>query len=79
MNINLRNQHWDSSDAIPSSTLQSRMRKHRNRLLADSDWSQAEDNQISNKAEWTTYRQQLRDFPATWTPAETVDLPDAPA
>ena len=30
-------------------------------------------------AAWATYRQQLRDFPATWTPAETVDFPDAPA
>ena len=34
---------------------------------------------ITKKAEWATYRQQLRDFPATWTPADTADFPDPPS
>tara|TARA_R100001129_G_scaffold46983_1_gene31922 strand:+ start:342 stop:581 length:240 start_codon:yes stop_codon:yes gene_type:complete len=79
MAINLRNEQWDESGAIPNASLISRMRKHRNRLLTESDWTQTADNPISNKAAWATWRQQLRDFPATWTPAETVDFPEEPS
>jgi len=49
----------------------------RNQLLAQSDWTQLPDAQC-NKAAWATYRQALRDFPATWEPAETVNFPEAP-
>ena len=53
----------------------------RNKKLADSDWTQANDSPLSDtkKAEWATYRQQLRDFPATCTPADTADFPDPPS
>ena len=78
MAINLRNKQWDESGAISNASLISRMRKHRNRLLTSSDWTQTADNPISNKAAYATWRQQLRDFPASWTPAETVDFPDEP-
>ena len=54
------------------------MRTVRNRLLADSDWTQLPDAQC-DKAAWATYRQALRDFPATWKPAETANFPEAPA
>ena len=54
------------------------MRTVRNRLLADSDWTQLPDAQC-DKAAWATYRQALRDFPATWKPAETANFPKAPA
>lgn len=54
------------------------MRAHRNRLLADSDWTQTADNPTGNAEAWATYRQQLRDFPATWTPGETANFPDPP-
>ena len=54
------------------------MKLERNNLLAVSDWTQVADNPISNKAAWATYRQTLRDFPATWTPANTVTFPDTP-
>lgn len=39
----------------------------RNRLLAQSDWTQAADSPLSaeKRAEWATYRQALRDLPAT--------------
>jgi len=33
----------------------------------------------TDKTAWATYRQALRDFPATWKPAETADFPEAPA
>lgn len=57
------------------------MRSHRNRLLAKCDWSVLPDSPLSEskQAEWATYRQALRDFPATWTPAATADFPDPPA
>ena len=58
-----------------------RMRQERNALLAQSDWTQMADSPLSNskKAEWATYRQALRDFPASWTPADTADFPDQPS
>ena len=78
MAINLRNEQWDESGAISNASLISRMRKHRNRLLTSSDWTQTADNPISNKQQWADYREALRDFPASWTPSETVDFPDEP-
>ena len=54
------------------------MRTIRNRLLSESDWTQLPDAQC-DKAAWATYRQALRDFPATWKPAETANFPEAPA
>ena len=69
----------DDDSNIPNEWLIERMKLERNRLLAQSDWTQTADNPISNKAAWATWRQQLRDFPATWTPADTVDFPDPPS
>ena len=56
-------------------------RTSRNAYLDQSDWTQLPDVALTaaKVAEWATYRQQLRDFPATWPPAETLDLPDPPA
>jgi hypothetical protein len=66
-------------ETIPNEWRIERMKIHRNDLLTQSDWTQTADNPISNKAAWATYRQQLRDFPATWTPADTVEFPDPPS
>ena len=57
------------------------MRIHRDRLLAESDWTQLPDSPLtdSKKQAWATYRQALRDFPATWTPGPVADFPDPPA
>lgn len=57
------------------------MRGHRDMLLTQSDWTQYTDSPLSNskKAEWATYRQQLRDFPSTWTPADTAEFPNQPS
>ena len=45
------------------------LREQRNQKLVDSDWTQAPDHSspLSNakKTKWTTYRQTLRDLPAT--------------
>jgi len=65
------------NDEIPQEWLVERMRIERDRLLAESDWTMHSDAP-TNKTAWATYRQALRDFPATWEPAETADFPEAP-
>jgi|TARA_R100000654_G_C2638797_1_gene121333 hypothetical protein len=46
------------------------LRKQRNALLAESDWTQTSDNALSSdkKTEWETYRQTLRDLPSKASP-----------
>ena len=44
------------------------LRQERNRRLADTDWTQSRDVILENDAEWKTYRQALRDYPATANP-----------
>jgi hypothetical protein len=41
------------------------VRAQRNRLLAESDWTQMADANVSNKAEWAAYRDILRNLPDT--------------
>ena len=60
-------------------TLTARMRYQRDLLLDKSDWTQTADDPTGNAEAWATYRQALRDFPATWTPGPTADFPDPPA
>ena len=50
-----------------------KLRRERNILLTDTDWIALPDVNISNKDEWMTYRQQLRDLTATQTDA-AIDL-----
>lgn len=49
-------------------------------LLYESDWTQIPNNPLTPEysAEWAVYRQELRDFMATWTPSNEADLPDPP-
>ena len=54
------------------------MRNMRNRLLVKCDWTQTADDPTGNIAAWATYRQALRDFPATWTPGPIAEFPDPP-
>ncbi len=42
-----------------------KLRRLRNKLLAESDWTQSRDVTLSNDADWKTYRQALRDLPST--------------
>jgi hypothetical protein len=58
--------------------LAARMKHQRNRLLSECDWTMHGDAP-TDKTAWATYRQALRDFPATWEPAETADFPEPPA
>jgi hypothetical protein len=57
----------------------SQLRATRNALLTACDWTQIADCTIPKKAEWATYRQTLRDFPATVSDARaTVTWPNNP-
>jgi hypothetical protein len=75
--MNLRTP-FDTEKTLPTEWLVERMRLQRDRLLAASDWAMATDAP-TDKTAWATYRQALRDFPATWEPAETADFPETPA
>lgn len=52
----------------------------RNRLLAESDWTQLQDSSISTekKAEWAKYRQDLRNLPQTFTNPNELVWPTRP-
>lgn len=65
-----------STEPIPDEWLMERMRVARNNLLAECDWRVLPD--APNPSAWIVYRQALRDFPATWTPSDIVELPDSP-
>lgn len=65
------------AEVIREDWLMERMRIHRDRLLAESDWTQTVDAPV-DKAAWAEYRQALRDFPATWVPSEEVNFPEPP-
>jgi len=56
------------------------MRSKRDGLLAQSDWTQLADSPLTEakQNEWKVYREALRDFPASWTPADTAEFPKEP-
>jgi len=62
---------------ILDTDLTEQMRFARNSLLTASDWTQLPDSTCDRQA-WATYRQALRDFPATWTEAPEANFPDTP-
>ena len=52
------------------------IRRHRNNLLTETDWMALPDVTMSD--EWKTYRQELRDIPASNTVYENVTWPTKP-
>lgn len=71
------NDEFDVVSPLPEEWLVLRMRIARDRLLSASDYRMVSDAPWDREA-WATYRQALRDFPATWTPSETAEFPDPP-
>ena len=51
------------------------LRLERNLRLADCDWTRMDDTGLgsSKKTEWVTYRQALRDLPASANPTVNID------
>lgn len=54
-----------------------RVRNWRNAKLVASDWTQTSDAPV-DKIAWATYRQALRDLPASNADAQKIELPNAP-
>lgn len=54
-----------------------RMRYWRDTELARTDWTQVADAPV-DKAAWATYRQALRDLPASNSDPRKIELPSAP-
>lgn len=55
------------------------LREERDKLLAESDWTQNRDVILSNDAEWAAYRQALRDLPANTEDPNNPVWPTKPA
>ena len=57
------------------------LRHYRDTLLRESDWTQFTDSPLtdSKKNEWKTYRQNLRDLPATESDPENATFPTKPS
>ena len=66
--------------AAQTEMLNVRNRETRNELLAESDWTQFNDSPLTTakKTKWKTYRQSLRDLPASedWP---NVTFPEEPS
>lgn len=54
------------------------IKKERNILLLESDWTQLSDVSLSNKDEWKTYRQKLREITTDFLNPEEVVFPEKP-
>ena len=67
-------QEW--ADEVPVREMED-IRSHRNRLLTETDWMANSDVTMSDA--WKTYRQDLRDIPASNTVYKDVTWPTQPA
>jgi hypothetical protein len=68
----------EDGDTIPDEYLFERIRLWRNNKLTQSDWSQIADS-VCDKSAWATYRQALRDLPASNLDPRKIELPIEPA
>jgi hypothetical protein len=68
----------ENADEVPNEYFFERIRNWRNRELAVSDWTQVADS-TADKAAWATYRQKLRDLPASNADPKKIKFPTRPA
>jgi hypothetical protein len=68
---------FGNDDAISDEIYLARMRYWRDTELARTDWTQVEDAPV-DKAAWATYRQALRDLPASNADPRQIELPAQP-
>jgi hypothetical protein len=54
------------------------LRRVRDKLLIESDWTQSRDLTLTNDEAWKKYRQDLRDLPQTTTDFNNVKYPTKP-
>ena len=80
----------DKIDEVPEATIEQLeafklemdirdVRGNRNRLLAESDWTQNRDVVLSNDAEWKTYRQALKRFTSKYNRSRSPSWPSKPS
>ena len=68
----------ENADEVPDDYFFERFRLWRNAELASSDWTQVTDS-IADKTAWATYRQALRDLPASNADPKKIKFPTRPA
>ena len=67
----------DDAENVPNEHLLERIRNWRNAELASCDWTQIEDS-TADKTAWATYRQKLRDLPASNKDPKKIIFPTRP-
>lgn len=65
------------NDTVSDEVYIARLRHWRNQKLAATDWTQLSDA-VCDKAAWATYRQALRDMPASNSDPKKVIFPNEP-
>jgi hypothetical protein len=68
---------FGNDDEVTDELYLTRLRYWRDTELARTDWTQVADAP-ADKAAWATYRQALRDLPASNKDPRKIDLPVAP-
>jgi hypothetical protein len=66
-----------NDDVVSDEIFLARMRYWRDTELARTDWTQLSDAPV-DQAAWATYRQALRDLPASNDDPREIELPVAP-
>ena len=69
---------FENADEVPDEYFFERFRLWRNAELISCDWTQVADS-IADKAAWATYRQALRDLPASNTDPKKIKFPSRPS
>ena len=69
--------NMENDDEVSNEIFLARMRYWRDGELARTDWTQVADAPV-DQAAWATYRQALRDLPASNSDPRKITLPVAP-
>jgi hypothetical protein len=70
-------QPFENAENISDEWFFERIRNWRNAELASCDWTQIADS-TADQAAWATYRQKLRDLPASNADPKKIKFPDKP-
>jgi hypothetical protein len=68
----------ENADEVPADYLFERIRNWRNTELTACDWTQVADS-TADKTAWATYRQALRDLPASNKDPKKIKFPSRPS
>jgi hypothetical protein len=70
--------NFSNDELVSDEIFLARLRYWRDTELARTDWTQVADAPV-NKTAWATFRQALRDLPASNTDPRKIELPSAPS